>query len=278
MVAVRVGPHFILVCALGAQSLEPVAADAKEWIFSKYKPNSNYFLLYDEPVKFEISVKSKLYAEVHEREGEESYEHIQAFFGYTQVSLWDLYKLSAPFLESNYEPELFGRYNLEATKHWIQFGLVHQSNGKGDSTSRSWNRVYLQPKIQLNPTTDLYLKVWTPVFNDLDDNPDILRYLGYGELILITKYRARIEGIIDYLADGTLELRARKSASDDWSHGSLQLGLSWGPFHSRSEKLRDGSAFFLALYANFFVGYGETLISYNVPVRKFRVGVSFGFE
>lgn len=61
---------------------------------------------------------------------------------YTQQSYWQTYSKSQFFRESNYEPELF--FEAKEGAHWIfNTGIVHQSNGRGGSMERSWNRVYI---------------------------------------------------------------------------------------------------------------------------------------
>ena len=68
------------------------------------------------------------------------------YAAYTQRSYWQFYRDSAFFRETNYQPELLvapdNRWNLGAG--WdIGFRVspyVHQSNGRGGSLERSWNR------------------------------------------------------------------------------------------------------------------------------------------
>ena len=54
---------------------------------------------------------------------------------------------SSPFRETNYEPQLFlgfaTDYNFAGwTLRDVEMGYNHDSNGRSDPTSRSWNRLY----------------------------------------------------------------------------------------------------------------------------------------
>jgi phospholipase A1 len=70
------------------------------------------------------------------------------YFAYTNRSFWQLYnENSAPFRETNHEPEIFllmpTDWELFGFKNsFINLGFVHQSNGRGGTLSRSWNRIY----------------------------------------------------------------------------------------------------------------------------------------
>src|SRR3546814_1432332 len=68
--------------------------------------------------------------------------------GYTQSSRWQVYngEISRPFRETNYEPEILlvfrNNYQLGGWKgRMAAVGINHQSNGRADPLSRSWNRV-----------------------------------------------------------------------------------------------------------------------------------------
>lgn len=66
---------------------------------------------------------------------------------YTQKSWWQLSNSdeSSPFRETNYEPQLFlgfaTDYNFAGwTLRDVEMGYNHDSNGRSDPTSRSWNQ------------------------------------------------------------------------------------------------------------------------------------------
>jgi phospholipase A1 len=94
----------------------------------------------DTEVKFQISAKYPLAFNLL---GENT-----LYFAYTNRSFWQLYnENSAPFRETNHEPEIFllmpTDWELFGFKNsFINLGFVHQSNGRGGTLSRSWNRIY----------------------------------------------------------------------------------------------------------------------------------------
>ncbi len=61
--------------------------------------------------------------------------------------------------------------------------MNHQSNGRSRPLSRSWNRVVANVGMEKD-NFNLLLKTWYRIPEDEhnDDNPDITRYMGYGEL------------------------------------------------------------------------------------------------
>ena len=177
--------------------------------------------------------------------------------GYTQQSHWQMYNADAsrPFRESDYEPELMLALHpdLEALGwRWrlLVVGLNHQSNGGSDPLSRSWNRAYAQFGIERGDFA-LLLRPWwrIPESSGDDDNPDITRYLGHGDVVGI--YR---------LGGHSLSALARYNL--DSGYGALQLGWHF----PLARRVRG--------YLQFFSGYGESLIDYNVRQTTIGIGVS----
>ncbi|XOZ32230.1 phospholipase A [Halomonadaceae bacterium KBTZ08] len=70
------------------------------------------------------------------------------WFGYTQLAFWQLYNTdeSSPFREINFEPEIFLTHELDwdlgpGSIEMISIGFNHESNGRAEPFSRSWNRL-----------------------------------------------------------------------------------------------------------------------------------------
>ncbi len=200
--------------------------------------------------KFQLSFKVKL-ADFSEFGG------AAVWAGFTQQSHWQLYtgSQSRPFRESDYEPELMLALHpsLEALGwRWrlLVIGLNHQSNGRDEPLSRSWNRVYAQFGVERGDFALLVRPWWRiPERDSDDDNPDITRYMGYGDVVGVYRH-----------GEHTFSALARFNARS--SRGALQLGWNF-PLGRRVRG-----------YVQAFTGYGESLIDYNVRQNTIGLGVS----
>lgn len=200
--------------------------------------------------KFQLSFKVKL-ADFSEFGG------AALWAGYTQQSHWQVFNsgVSRPFRESDYEPELMLALHpqFEALGwRWrlLVVGFNHQSNGRAEPLSRSWNRLFAQFGVERGDLA-LLLRPWwrIPERRADDDNPDINRFLGYGDVVGV--YR---RGEHSYSA------LARYNVAS--GRGALQL--SWQ--FPLARRLRGN--------LQVFSGYGESLIDYNVRQNTIGIGVS----
>jgi phospholipase A1 len=183
------------------------------------------------------------------------------WFAYTQQSFWQAYNRSAssPFRETNYQPELMVVAPLnagigEARLRYVNFGMVHQSNGQTSTLSRSWNRLYAEVGGEWGPHFSATLRVWQRLDNAKSDNDniDISDFMGRGDLRLA--YRN---------AGHEYALLARRNLSTN--HGFLQLGWHF--------PLRDN----LKGYLQGSIGYGQSLIDYNYAQKSVGAGVLVEF-
>ena len=184
-------------------------------------------------------------------------------FGLTMKFFWQVYNdaFSAPFREIDYQPELFytapipWKFGAEDTA--LRLGLEHESNGRTQALSRSWNRAYLQ-FFYARDNYLLSLRPWyrlpeeakdDPLDASGDDNPDIDDYMGDFEL----------SGVVSF---DRLELSAllRNNLQGD-NRGAVELGLSF-PLWGRVKG-----------YAQYFNGYGESLIDYDHRIERLGIGV-----
>lgn len=203
--------------------------------------------------KFQLSLKTKAVENLFGDNGD-------VWVGYTQSSRWQVYNEaeSRPFRETNYEPEasLVFRTNYELLGlNWRMLGLTlnHQSNGRSDPLSRSWNRVILNLGFERDNFA-LMLRPWYRIEEDSadDNNPDITDYVGRGDLTAFYRWKEH---------DFSLMLRHSLKGGDD-SHGAVLFDWTF-PI---SGKLRG--------QVQLFDGYGESLIDYNHRATYVGVGVS----
>lgn len=207
--------------------------------------------LYNEEAKYQISFRVPLLTGLLD-------SRTTLWFGYTQKSFWQVYNTrdSAPFRETNYEPELFLRYRLNydigpGRLNAVTLGLSHQSNGQSEPRSRSWNRI----KGTVFYSYDRWLfgiSPWyrLPESSTEDDNADIERYLGHAEYLAVYKWRE----------DHTLSARMLNNLRSD-NKTSIELGYSF-PIGDT-----------LKGFVQYYNGYGESLIDYNVRMHRIGIGI-----
>ncbi|ENV43751.1 phospholipase A [Acinetobacter schindleri] len=203
--------------------------------------------------KFQLSLKTKAVENIFGNNGD-------IWLAYTQSSRWQVYnsEKSRPFRETNYEPEasIVFRTNYDLFGlDWRMLGLTinHQSNGRSDPLSRSWNRVMLNLGFERNNFA-LMLRPWYRFEEDLpdDNNPDIVDYVGRGDLTAFYRWKDH---------DFSLMLRHTLKGGDD-SRGAAQFDWSF-PISGR-----------LRGHFQLFDGYGESLIDYNHKATYVGLGVS----
>ena len=179
------------------------------------------------------------------------------WFGYTQQSFWQVYNRdeSAPFRETNYEPEVFLRYQTDydigpGRLNGVTIGFNHQSNGQSEPRSRSWNRVVATAAYSY----DRWLFMVQPWYRipegTKDDNSDIQEYLGYANYHIVYKLSE----------DRTLSLKLLNNLRSD-NRTSVEFGYSF--------PVGDTVKGFFQYYN----GYGESLIDYNERVERFGIGI-----
>lgn len=203
--------------------------------------------------KFQLSFKMKAWENIFGDNGD-------LWLGYTQSSRWQVYSadISRPFRETNYEPEVMlvfrNNYSLLGWNgRMAGIGLNHQSNGRSDPLSRSWNRVVGTVGFDRD-NWSLVLRPWWRVSEAPadDDNADIEDYVGRGDATLVY-----VRGNHQFSLIGRHSLRG-----GDRSRGSLQF--DWGfPIH---HSLRG--------HLQVFDGYGESMIDYNHRATYIGLGVS----
>ncbi|WP_198673591.1 phospholipase A [Algibacillus agarilyticus] len=185
------------------------------------------------------------------------------YFGFTLASWWQVYSnnISKPFRETNYRPELFYitpiNWRPLSVSTGAIIGIEHQSNGRTQILSRSWNRVYAGFLVEKQNFAFAFVpwiripenKKADPLDDKGDDNPDIQKYMGHFEVLMAHKWD-RYE----------VNLMTRYNFTSN--NGGVELGFTfplWG-------KIRG--------YAQYFAGYGESLIDYNHKHQRLGIGIA----
>lgn len=200
-------------------------------------------------VKFEIGFKQRLTNLVLPFK-------TYAYITYRQKSFWDVFQESAPFTESNYNPGIglvkpFFKNNIMNKGVFFQF--EHQSNGREQEFSRSWNFLSLSFLYMHQEDWQFRLKAWLPI-GPLKDNQDLTDYIGFHESKVAFMPHSRL----------ILEGDFRKAFSWDLK-GSAKFTISY-------KVDKDSNQY---IYLQYYVGYGESLIEYDKNVSMFRMGIGF---
>ena len=202
--------------------------------------------------KMQVSFKSKIAEDLFKSRAD-------LWFGYTQKSDWQIYnqgRRSAPFRNTDYEPEIFITQPVKARLPWggrlrmLGVGFAHQSNGQSRPESRSWNKVYAMAGMEWGKLT-VIPRVWMRLFDSRgedNDNPDLTKYLGYGDVKL--QYRLNDK----HNFSTTLRYNPKSG------YGAAEAAYTF-PIKGKLQGVVRG-----------FHGYGESLIDYNHK----QSGIGFG--
>jgi len=208
--------------------------------------------------KFQLSLRTKV--------AQNLLPGVDAWFGYTQQSLWQLYNSdeSKPFRSTDYEPEAMLVARTPESLRYLPLGwqwrygtlaIAHQSNGQAVPLSRSWNRVYLATGFERGDVS-LVLRAHKRLEEDenTDDNPDLIRYRGRGDVMLNwTPGRA------------TAQLLWRTNFRD-FKRGAWQFDWTY--------PVEPGTSRALRYYVQVFSGFGEALLDYNFRQTSVGLGLT----
>ncbi len=232
-------------------------------LFANYNGNSPNQVPFDqsdsEPVgdldrlemAFQISIKLPVATGLFNDTGD-------LYVAYTNRSYWQFYntEASAPFRETNHEPEIWMSIRTGGTFWGVQnpllrLGINHQSNGRAGGLSRSWNRVYVDA-IFVKENAVFSLRPWwrIPENSATDDNPDIGAYMGNFELRAAYTHGERTWGVL-----------WRNNFRVEQNRGAAELTYSF-PVSRHIRGL-----------LKWFNGYGESLIDYDASVNRLGLGI-----
>lgn len=222
-----------------------------------------------EDLKFQLSLKSELLNNIPLIRDLPYVTSSRLWGAYTQQSYWQIFNgdSSRPLRENNYEPELILSLGIDNEVNGVKkdyiprmlnLGLVHQSNGRDNPLSRSWNRLYLEGGFELTDRISLLVRPWwrIPESKREDDNPDIEKFLGYGDMTV------RWETESQKTAVSVLLRNNLRSDNKGFAQVSVQQRMFNNPY--------------IKLHLMASTGYGETLLDYNHSQNVLGFGISLG--
>ncbi len=193
--------------------------------------------------QFQVSIKVPLAVDLFKNK-------MDIYAAYTVRSYWQVYNsdMSAPFRETNYEPEGWLQFNSSWSFWGIKnianmVGFVHQSNGRNEPVSRSWNRIYARFIFEKDNLV-FGIKPWyrLPEDDDDDNNPDLTDYMGHYEILAAYKWK-----------DHVFSIMSRNNLESGFSQGAVEATWSFPLWDYK----------YLKGYVQGFTGYGQSLIDYN---------------
>lgn len=199
--------------------------------------------------KFQLSFKTKVIQGLVKGNGD-------LWIGYTQKAHWQIYnaKLSRPFRELNYEPEIILNFAthfplLHFNTRMLSVIFNHQSNGRTIPLSRSWNRIIFQAGFE-RKDWQVFLRPWIRLNDEEDENPAITDFIGRGEAVVVRNLGKHQLSVI-----ATHSLRTGTK-----NRGSIQGNWVFPVWANLKGQLQLSE------------GYGETLMDYNH--RQATIGLS----
>lgn len=204
-------------------------------------------------IKFQLSFKTKVAQGLLFGKGD-------IWLAFTQTANWQAYneKISRPFRELNYEPEIIFNYPLDLNIGEFKFamagvGFNHQSNGKSLPESRSWNRVIFHLGMEYKNWA-FTARPWFRLKekNKDDDNPKISDYVGRAEFLAVYETQGNILSLM---------VRSNLRLND---HYKGYVEFTW------AYPIKDN----LKLYFTASNGYGDTMLDYNWNQTNLGIGIS----
>lgn len=203
---------------------------------------------YNSDAKIQISLRHRLYRKLLPW-------RTYIFLTYTQRSFWNIYRKSAPFAETDYNPTLGIGRNFIGEGRIKGIGMLqfeHESNGRDSIFSRSWNRISLTGIYVYNRHFTFQAKAWIAM-QVAKENKHLTRYAGIG-----------------YLAATYINNDERLSCSAVMlKRGGWNMSANWQLEVAYKIFRLDNQYFFM----QFYNGYSESMLKY----REFQRYLRFGF-
>jgi phospholipase A1 len=174
---------------------------------------------------------------------------------YSQKCFWNVLENSMPMTDLNFNPGIGLAKPLFVKNKYIgKVSLIveHESNGRDEEESRSWNKISLATDIMIDRNFVLSGKVWIPIIDGVN-NKDILNYCGLYQVC--SQYKSNNERVT-----ASVILTKRKGWNLNYN--------TVVEFCYRFSR-RENQYFFIQYYN----GYGEGLLEYNKFHSEIRAGI-----
>lgn len=237
------------------------AAKATEYQSPVSKNRENYFIggNKEDQTKFQLSLKADLF-----------YPFNTGFYlGYTQTTWWKVYD-GADTMSSNYQPEVF--YRLQSKNNlfnnanlrlidFIQLGpYYHCSNGIEGEDHRGINTYYGQVQVSSGGRLSIGINFKGFGYYGVSRrNEDIKEYKGY--------YANDV-----FLKLNSADVEDMSLAEIHFKHGGT-LSKRW--YCVEAQTILFSSKIQPRLFCQYYNGYGENMLNYNIKDHSFYAGLIF---
>jgi phospholipase A1 len=198
-------------------------------------------------IKFQLSLSQRL---TRSRLPFDTYLYLQ----FTQKTIWNVLEESLPMYDMNFNPGIGLGHLIISNGQYIGNAYVmleHESNGKDNELSRSWNKISFGGWFLLNKYMDTHVKTWIPII-DGENNRDILRYNGLAELSV--NYHTPNNRLICTL-------------TSTWRARSFSFNTQWEISYKTVPSVNQ------YVFIQYYNGYGECLLDYNRHKSMLRIGL-----
>ncbi len=176
---------------------------------------------------------------------------------YTQKTFWNVFENSLPMRDLNFNPGIGWSKPFFSKDRYIgkmTLLIEHESNGKDGPDSRSWNRISLCGNALISENLAVHSKIWIPIIDGMN-NKDILNYCGIWQA-----------GVVYTTTNRKFQFGLTMVKRKGWNlNANTILEASW--------KVNPKTN--LNLFMQYYQGYGENLIDYNVYHSRIRFGIVF---
>ncbi|MBQ4344962.1 MAG: phospholipase A [Muribaculaceae bacterium] len=179
--------------------------------------------------------------------------HLYLF--YTQKCFWNILQESMPMTDLNFNPGIGLAKPLFVKNRYIgkiMLTLEHESNGKSQLDSRSWNKISFGANIMIDNNLIVHGKFWIPII-DGENNQDILNYSGLWQGGFTASTHDKRFG---------LSMMFTKRAGWNFNY-NIVAELNYRVFKNENQYL----------FLQYYNGYGEGLLDYNEHHSALRLGI-----